>query len=98
TNLDSTTFAEHVDEVFCDALVRHGMVGGETSEVNLPVVAGPSGHPHTLFVAVHREEALLGMLAFGFADANAGPLAGHARLQIARGVEQMAAVALTHAQ
>ena len=98
SNLDSTTFADNVDEVFCDQLVRDGIVPSDTAEVNLPSVAGPSDHPHTLFVAVHRDEALLGMLAFGFDDANAGPLAGQARLQIARGVAQMAAVALTNAR
>jgi signal transduction histidine kinase len=98
SNMDSATFAEHVDEVFCDALVRDGIIRGDATDVNLPILAGPSDHPHTLFVAVQREEALLGMLAFGFADANVRPLAGHARLQIARGVAQMAAVALTNAR
>jgi signal transduction histidine kinase len=98
TNLDSTTFAENVDEVFCDQLVRDGIVANDTAELALPSLPGPSDHPNTLFVAVHRDEALLGMLAFGFDDAHAGPLAGHARLQIARGVAQMAAVALTNAR
>ena len=98
TNLDAATFAENVDEIFCDQLVRDGVVTGDTIELNLPRLAGPSDHPHTLFVAVHRDEALLGMLAFGFDDADAGPLAGAARLQIARGVAQMAAVALTNAR
>jgi signal transduction histidine kinase len=98
TNMDSGTFAEDVDEVFCDMLVRDGMIPGPSPTVVVPTVAGVSDHPHTLFVAVQREEALLGMLAFGFADAQAGPLAGAARLQIARGVAQMAAVALTNAR
>ena len=97
-NMDSGTFAEDVDELFCDMLVRDGMIPGPSPTVVVPVVAGVSDHPHTLFVAVQREEALLGMLAFGFADAQAGPLAGYARLQIARGVAQMAAVALTNAR
>jgi hypothetical protein len=84
--------------MFCDLLVRDGMIAGSASDVVVPTVAGVSEYPHTFFVAVQREEALLGMLAFGFADEQAGPLAGYARLQIARGVAQMAAVALTNAR
>ena len=47
---------------------------------------------------MHRDEALLGILAFGSTTRTRGRCAGHARLQIARGVAQMAAVALTNAR
>jgi signal transduction histidine kinase len=98
TNMDSGTFVEHVDEMFCDMLMRDGMIPGPSPTVVVPTVHGVSELPHTLFVAVQREEALLGMLAFGFAEPQSGQLAEHARLQIARGVSQMAAVALTNAR
>ena len=97
TNMDSGTLVENVDEVFCDLLARDGAIPGSSPTALVPTVHGVSELPHTLFVAVQREEALLGILAFGFTDPQAG-LAEHARLQIARGVAQMAAVALTNAR
>jgi signal transduction histidine kinase len=66
--------------------------------VIVPTVDGITEFPHGLFVAVQREEALLGMLAFGFDDAQTTLPAGSARRQIACGVAQMAAVALTNAR
>ena len=96
TNLDSAAFAENVDEIFCDMLMRDGMVAGPSPTVTVPVLPGVTEFPHATYVAVQREEALLGMLVFGFDDGQA--TAAHARLQIARGVAQMAAVALTNAR
>jgi len=97
TNMDSPVFAEDVDEVFCDMLMRDGAVAGPSPAVVVPQVQGATELPHTLYVAVQREEALLGMLVFGFDETQGAPGAGHA-LQIARGVAQMAAVALTNAR
>ncbi|HXJ35041.1 MAG TPA: GAF domain-containing sensor histidine kinase [Candidatus Eisenbacteria bacterium] len=94
--LDGHARVDGVDEVFCDMLARNGAIAGPSPTVVLPTVAGVSDQPHTLFVAVQREQALLGMLVFGFASGDAST--GHARLQIARGVAQMAAVALTNAR
>ena len=97
TNMDSPVFAEHVDEVFCDMLMRDGAVAGPSPEVVVPRVQGATELPHALYVAVQREEALLGMLVFGFDAVQGAPSAGPA-IQIARGVAQMAAVALTNAR
>src|SRR6185369_9441503 len=97
TNMDSPVFAESVDEVFCDMLMRDGAVAGPSPAVIVPQVQGATELPHTLYVAVQREEALLGMLVFGFDETQGAPGAGQA-LQIARGVAQMAAVALTNAR
>jgi signal transduction histidine kinase len=97
TNMDSPVFAEYVDEVFCDMLMRDGAVAGPSPAVVVPQVQGATELPHTLYVAVQREEALLGMLVFGFDETQGAPGAGQA-LQIARGVAQMAAVALTNAR
>jgi signal transduction histidine kinase len=98
TNLDSAAFARHVDEVFCDLLMRDGAVPAPSPTVVVPIIDGVTDSPHSLYVAVAREEALLGMLVFGFDEAPAAPVANSARLQIARGVAQMAAVALTNAR
>ena len=98
TNMDSPVFADDVDEIFCDLLMRDGAVAGPSPTVVVPSVPGVTEFPHTLYVAVEREEALLGMLVFGFDDGPAANAAAHARLPIARGVAQMAAVALTNAR
>jgi signal transduction histidine kinase len=98
TNLDSTTFARHVDEVFCDLLMRDGTVAAPSPTVVVPSVEGVTDSPHSLYVAVAREEALLGMLVFGFDEESTAAAAGSARLQLACGVAQMAAVALTNAR
>ena len=95
-DLEGHARADGVDAVFCDMLARNGVIAGPSPTVVLPTVAGVSDQPHTLFVAVQREQALLGMLVFGFASGDAST--GHARMQIARGVAQMAAVALTNAR
>jgi signal transduction histidine kinase len=97
-NLDGSSFARHVDEVFCDLLMRDGAVASPSPTVVVPTVDGVTDSPHTIYVAVAREEALLGMLVFGLDDEQASPVASAARMQIARGVAQMAAVALTNAR
>jgi signal transduction histidine kinase len=97
TNMDNAAFAENVDEVFCDMLMRGGTIVGPSPTVVVPSIDGITEFPHTLFVAVQREEALLGMLVFGFAEAQPA-LPGGGRQQIACGVAQMAAVALTNAR
>ena len=100
TNMDSPAFAEDVDEIFCDLLMHDGAIVGPSPTVVAPTVPGVTELPHVIFVAVQREEALLGMLVFGF-DGESTTTAtsiGHARLPIARGVAQMAAVALTNAR
>ncbi len=96
TNMDSPTTAQNVDEIFCDMLMRDATITGPSPTVVVPTVDGVTDFPHTLYVAVQREEALLGMLVFGFADAPSA--ATSARLPIACGVAQMAAVALTNAR
>jgi signal transduction histidine kinase len=99
TNMDSPIFAENVDEVFCDLLLHDGMVVGRAAaQAAMPTVDGVTDGAIPLFVAIQREEALLGMLVFGFEHDAPTVLAGNARLQIARGVAQMAAVALTNAR
>jgi len=98
TNMDSPAFAQNVDEVFCDMLMRDGMIPGPSPTVVVPALDGVTDLPHTLYVAVQREEALLGMLVFGFDESLPIPVATNARLQIARGVAQMAAVAITNAR
>ncbi len=98
TNMDSPTFAEGVDEVFCDMLMRDGAIAAPSPTVVAPTIAGVTDSAHALYVAIEREEALLGMLVFGYSDARLSPTAQDARLQIARGVAQMAAVALTNAR
>jgi signal transduction histidine kinase len=98
TNLESTTFARRVDEVFCDLLMRDGAVAAPSPTVVVPSVEGVTDSPRSLYVAVAREEALLGMLVFGFDEEITAAVASSARLQIARGVAQMAAVALTNAR
>ena len=98
TNMDSPTFAENVDEVFCDMLMRDGTISAPSPTVVVPTIAGVTNPGHALYVAVQREEALLGMLVFGFSDTPLSPTAESARLQIACGVAQMAAVALTNAR
>ena len=98
TNMDSPTFAEDVDEVFCDVLLHDGMVAGRSAAAVLPTIDGITDDAIPLFVAIQREEALLGMLVFGFESGAETAIAGNARLQIARGVAQMAAVALTNAR
>jgi signal transduction histidine kinase len=98
TNMDSPTFAEDVDEIFCDVLLHDGMVAGPSPAAVLPTIDGVTDGAMPLFVAIQREEALLGMLVFGFDSDAATAIAGNARLQIARGVAQMAAVALTNAR
>src|SRR5262249_16666698 len=98
TNMDSGTLAENVDEVFCDLLMRDGVIAGPSPTVVVPRVHGVSELPHTLYVAVQREEALLGILVFGFAQLQSRHPAWPARLQMAPGVAQMAAVALTNAR
>ena len=62
TNMDNAAFAENVDEVFCDLLMRGGTIVGPSPTVVVPSIEGITEFPHTLFVAVQREEALLGML------------------------------------
>ena len=98
TNMDSAVFAEEVDELFCDMLMHDGTITGPSPTVVVPSIPGVTELPHTLYVAVQREEALLGMLVFGFDGEPAAAAAAHARLPIARGVAQMAAVALTNAR
>jgi signal transduction histidine kinase len=98
--MDSPVFVEEVDEIFCDMLMHDGAIIAPSPTVIAPVVPGLTGFAHTLYVAVQREEALLGMLVFGF-DGEAAMTAasiGKVRLPIARGVAQMAAVALTNAR
>jgi signal transduction histidine kinase len=96
TNLDSRVLAENVDEIFCDMLMRNGTIPTPSPTVVVPTIEGVSDYPHTVFVAVQREEALLGMLAFGFDHPVS--VGGDTRVQIARGVAQMAAVAITNAR
>jgi signal transduction histidine kinase len=98
TNMDSPTFADDVDAVFCDMLMRDGTILGPSPTVVVPAIEGVTDFPQTLYVAVQREEALLGMLVFGFAEPTAVSPAASAPRQIACGVAQMAAVALTNAR